>query len=257
MTKIRPDSEGNTRLLKSYGGGSTPPRQSYANGYASGGVVKSDEVGPAEAMMASGKSARGSTSKPGRKMAGRGSKKGSTNVNVIIVPKDGDKGAAAMKPPGPDAGPPMAMPMPPPPMPPPGPMAGPGGPGGPPMPMRKSGGRVNRDMGGPVGDILAQGVGGKMMGGDDMSGAGLIGKLGKVGGIGSMMGRKKGGRVHDDAKTDKKMVDAEVHKHEKSMHKGKPMTKLSVGGPAKPPIPLTAGSGSGEGRLDKLKKGRD
>jgi hypothetical protein len=33
-----------------------------------------------------------------------------------------------------------------------------------------------------------------------------------------------------DLKQDKKMVAGAVHKHEKSMHPGKPMTKLAKGG---------------------------
>ena len=34
-----------------------------------------------------------------------------------------------------------------------------------------------------------------------------------------------------DLKQDKKMMAGAVHKHEKSMHPGKPMTKLKKGGP--------------------------
>jgi hypothetical protein len=34
-----------------------------------------------------------------------------------------------------------------------------------------------------------------------------------------------------DLKQDKKMVAGAVHKHEKAMHPGKPMTKLKKGGP--------------------------
>jgi len=34
-----------------------------------------------------------------------------------------------------------------------------------------------------------------------------------------------------DLKQDKKMVAGAVHKHEKSMHPGKPLTKLKKGGP--------------------------
>jgi hypothetical protein len=33
-----------------------------------------------------------------------------------------------------------------------------------------------------------------------------------------------------DLKQDKKMIGAAVHKHEKRMHPGKPMTKLAKGG---------------------------
>ena len=42
---------------------------------------------------------------------------------------------------------------------------------------------------------------------------------------------KKGGKVkHSDVKMDKAMVKKAVHKHEKAMHPGKPMTKLNKGG---------------------------
>ncbi len=34
----------------------------------------------------------------------------------------------------------------------------------------------------------------------------------------------------DDIKQDKKMVASAVHKHEKKMHPGKPLTKLAKGG---------------------------
>lgn len=35
---------------------------------------------------------------------------------------------------------------------------------------------------------------------------------------------------HDDVKKDKKMVAGAVHKHEKKLHPGKPLTKLAKGG---------------------------
>lgn len=35
---------------------------------------------------------------------------------------------------------------------------------------------------------------------------------------------------HSDAKMDKAVAKKAVHKHEKSMHPGKPLTKLSKGG---------------------------
>jgi hypothetical protein len=40
----------------------------------------------------------------------------------------------------------------------------------------------------------------------------------------------EGGKVHSDAAMDKKAVKTAVHKHEKSMHKGEPLTKLARGG---------------------------
>lgn len=41
----------------------------------------------------------------------------------------------------------------------------------------------------------------------------------------------KGGSVHTDEAMDKTMVKTAVHKHEKAMHKGEPLTKLKRGGP--------------------------
>lgn len=51
-------------------------------------------------------------------------------------------------------------------------------------------------------------------------------------GIGSSMKRAyaKGGAAHSDVAMDKKLVKRAVHKHEASMHPGKPMTKLARGG---------------------------
>jgi len=40
-----------------------------------------------------------------------------------------------------------------------------------------------------------------------------------------------GGKVHSDVAMDKKAVKTAVHKHEKAMHKGEPLTKLKRGGP--------------------------
>lgn len=41
---------------------------------------------------------------------------------------------------------------------------------------------------------------------------------------------KKGGMVGSDMAQDKKMVKTAVHKHEKAMHKGKPLTPMKKGG---------------------------
>ena len=56
---------------------------------------------------------------------------------------------------------------------------------------------------------------------------------GKVGGYakgGACKGYAEGGKVHSDVAMDKKMVKEAVHKHEKALHKGEPMTKLAKGG---------------------------
>jgi hypothetical protein len=48
---------------------------------------------------------------------------------------------------------------------------------------------------------------------------------------GKMLKYAKGGKAkHSDVKMDKAMVKKAVHKHEKAMHPGKPMTKLKHGG---------------------------
>ena len=130
---VRTGAEGNNTLLKSYGGGSSAPRQGYATG---GSVGSLNKDGPAlsEGLAASGAPAKRSLARPGRKIGkGAGKKKDAkTNINVIVAP-------SAPKEAGPGPMPPMAGPPPGgPPMPPPG-----AGPGGPPMPMRASGGRVS------------------------------------------------------------------------------------------------------------------
>lgn len=133
MSKIAPSgAQGNMRLLKAYGGGSTPPRQAYANG----GEVGNPSLD--EGLAAAGDMGK---SKPGKDGKGKDKKEAKVNINVIVAAKDKDApapaptGAAGLAPPPP-------MPMPPPaPMagPPPGPMPGPG------MPMRAAGGRVKHD----------------------------------------------------------------------------------------------------------------
>ena len=73
--------------------------------------------------------------------------------------------------------------------------------------------------------------------------------------------RASGGRVKDDEKQDKAMVKGAVHKHEKDMHPGKPMTKLATGGPVKEPTTkglvsekgYQGGGAGGVGRLEKMK----
>ena len=64
---------------------------------------------------------------------------------------------------------------------------------------------------------------------------GFSGSAGKQTVAGYMRGGKvckaEGGAA--DVKQDKAMVKAAVHKHEKGMHPGQPMTKLAAGGQAK------------------------
>ena len=45
----------------------------------------------------------------------------------------------------------------------------------------------------------------------------------------------EGGSVKADMKQDKAMVKTAVHKHEKALHKGEPMTKLAMGGKVQAP----------------------
>jgi len=199
----RSGADGNMRLLAQYGG-----HRSGRRAFADGGAVNPSLD---EGLAAAGDSDMKPSKDKGEKKTAR------TNINIIVNGKDPapPTGAAGMAPP-----PPMPMPMPPP-MPPAPPMAGPPGPpmgpGGPmmgpggPLPMRASGGRVDK---------------------------------------------------HADAKADKKMVKAAVGKHEAAKHPGKPMTKLSVGGPAKAPTEKSmlaekgfqGGGGGAIGRLEKIKK---
>lgn len=122
--------------LKAAKKGEAAPRK-----YATGGTVD---------MPIDGASAKPRLDRPGRKAPGKGKdKKAGTNVNIIIAPKPDAPKAPDM----PMAGGPG--PMPPMPMPPAPPAGGP-----PPMPMRKTGGKVHgyktggkvvkRDMGGEV-----------------------------------------------------------------------------------------------------------
>lgn len=163
------------RILKRADGGAVPGAAKGGKRFAAGGMVGPD-LGSVD-----GASAPRNLGKPGRskgaKGKGKGKKGGSkTNVNVIVAPKE--KEAA----PAPGAGPvpPMPPPVPVPPVAPPGaalppsppmpPMpppdaGGPIGAGGPPMPgpgmpppdlppipMRKSGGRVSMDAGAGSGE---------------------------------------------------------------------------------------------------------
>lgn len=133
----RSGAVGNTRLLAQYGGGSKGPRQ----GYATGGAVNPSLD---EGLAAAGDS--GSGMKP---MKGDKADKKSAKTNINIIVNGPDKTA-----PVPVAGPPAPMPMPPPPPMPPAPPMGasgmgppmgpPMGPGGPGLPMRAKGGRVEK-----------------------------------------------------------------------------------------------------------------
>jgi hypothetical protein len=60
------------------------------------------------------------------------------------------------------------------------------------------------------------------------SDCGFSGSSGKT----MVRGYARGGKVHEDVAADKKMVATAVHKHEKGMHPGKPLTKLARGGDA-------------------------
>lgn len=225
----RPGSEGNMRLLKEYGGGSKGPRQSYATG----GAVKGNNPSLDEGMEAA-PIAKLDGPKSSKKDKGSKDKKDAkTSINIVVMGKP-DAPAA----PGPSG---MVPPGPPPPMLPPGPP-----PGGPPMPMRASGGRVKRE------DISASDQAGKQ----DVMGT----SPGKY---------AKGGKVHGDAAEDKKMIAKMVHKHEKKDHPGTKMTtfcaggmaKRAMGGPAKAPTEkgmlaekgYQGGGGGAIGRLEKMK----
>lgn len=153
-------------FLKRADGGAVPAAKGTKK-FAAGGMVGGD-LGGIEGSPAPKNLGRPGRAK-GKKGKGKGSKKG-TNVNVVVMPKDGAAGAPGAPgaippvPPVPPMPPPAPVPpapgldigaAPPPPMPPPGPPM-PGGPGmGPPMPpipMRKEGGRVSMDAGAGSGE---------------------------------------------------------------------------------------------------------
>lgn len=162
----RSGADGNSRLLKEYGGSKGSDGMSKC--YAHGGSVHHKAMGEhgqskdghkphkAEGGEVEGMAAKPRLDRPGRKMKGKGKDKAKgTNVNVIIMSgKDGAPGAAMAGPGGP---PPGAGPMPPPMMKPPGPPMPPPGAGGPPgmPPMHKDGGKVHAYKNG--GSIKAEG----------------------------------------------------------------------------------------------------
>lgn len=75
------------------------------------------------------------------------------------------------------------------------------------------------------------------------AGSGAVGGRGPIGGVGMTAKFKKGGKVG-------KMTPAEaVHKHERSMHKGKPLTKFAKGGSASKRADGIATKGKTKGRF--------
>lgn len=139
------------KSIKSLRSGMKAASDAKIRGYANGGGVSGDPMGPAMGGDASGAPA-----------GGKGKKSPLVNVTVLTLQKDKDPMGMPMPPPMPVGGP---MPPPPgagpggpppggPPMPAPNMPMPPGGPGGPPM-MRASGGRVNKAFGGEVPDFKA------------------------------------------------------------------------------------------------------
>lgn len=253
MKSVPTGASGNTRLLKSYGGGSKGPRQAYA----SGGAVKGlNADGPAlsEGMSASGSPAKPNLARAGRKLSKKGGKKDDkddggkkgTTVNVVIA--SGGKG-----PDGPPPGPPMGGP----PMPPPGP-------GGPPPMMRASGGSVtnkeyaadkrkeaetHRTMQGlnSLQALTNTAVGAISKG--KVKGLNLVG--GGLGGVNTAERYRLGREASDEADRAERGL-AEDGKEDRRASGGK--VCRSVGGPASPPRGFKAGAGGGLGRLAKIKK---
>jgi len=270
----RSGSEGNTRLLKSYGGSASPPRQSYPQGYATGGAVKSGNPALAEGMAATSvKAPKASAKAGGKKAAGKG--KG-TNVNVIVVPGGKPGAAPEAPPPMPMAGLPVPVGPGPagPPMPPPGPDG---------MPMRKSGGRVKKADGGSTisedskteakrlrsaaSEDVMSGVGTAlhtlpvMIGGAALT-ALSKGRLGRAIGSSATMGSALAGagasasRVHAGIRKgdEARRIERGLVRDGEEDRKSGGRVNRSVGGPAKPPKGFDAGAGGGKGRIEKAKR---
>jgi len=73
---------------------------------------------------------------------------------------------------------------------------------------------------------------------------------------GTVKGYAEGGSVKADMKHDKTMIKTAVHKHEKAMHKGKPMTKMAMGGEVhKMPDGSMMAGRMKEGGMTKMAKG--
>lgn len=155
------------RFLNRADGGSVPGAKGTKK-FATGGMVGGD-IGGVDGAPAARNLGRAGRGRPKGKGKGKGKgKKGGTNVNVVVMPKDGAAAAPpGATPPVPPVPPPPAVPVVPPApgldmgappmMPPPPPMGGPpmGAPGmgpPPPLPMRKEGGRVSMDAGAGSGE---------------------------------------------------------------------------------------------------------
>lgn len=246
---IRKASDGNTRLLKEYGG--TPGRKHFAHG----GHVHSDEkedkklvkhmvkgacLKKADGGMVDGESSKGRLDRPGRKMKGKDAKKG-TNVNVIIM---SGKDNGPTPPPGMGAGP--AMPPPPPkPMMPAPPMAGPGGP---PMPMHKHGGKVKHayKTGGRVKDHLdAEGQDSPT----EREAEKIVTSKKHGGHVHHKQHKANGGHIHAEGQDSPSEREAERIVESKK-HGGKIHRK--EGGPV--PVKMDASAANGYGRKEKIKE---
>lgn len=73
---------------------------------------------------------------------------------------------------------------------------------------------------------------------------------------GSVKKYAEGGKVHSDAAMDKKAMKSAVHKHEKALHKGEPLTKLAKGGKAMAPARRSVPVASREPMLAMKKGGK-
>jgi hypothetical protein len=99
---------------------------------------------------------------------------------------------------------------------------------------------------------LGPGMAGKRLRDRGVDLEGLVGNRANAEDLGDY---KKGGKVHEDVKMDKSMMQKAVNKHESNLHKGQPMTKLAKGGTFRSSANGIAQRGKTKGTMIKMSTG--